>query len=433
MNILTESPRYSCALGGALSTAKALHRVIPILHCGPGCGMMLYNGQNFIAGYSGGGYVGGATVPSTNTYERDIVFGAEKRLRQTIASTIEVMDGDLYVVLTGCTAEIIGDDVPSIVAEFAEQHVPVAHASTGGFSGTNYHGYEKLWEALAQQVAVAGPRAPHLVNLFGMVPAQDIYWLGNTEEIARLLGLLGLTVNTFVTQRQGVEQVKQSARAALNIVLSPWLAEGVLTRYQQKFGVPSLRYPGPPIGPTATAEFLRAVAAALNLDSATVERVIAAEDQYTYDYFDRAGMVFTGFGIQHRIAVIGDSSTVTGVLRFLVNDFSQIPAVAVITDAPPEAHRPAIIQTLTQLEYAAPPPVVFTSDQWSVAQAVKAAGATYILGSSLDKEIAQDLGVPQLSISFPVSDRLVLNRAYAGYRGSITLVEDFISPCVAAL
>jgi len=31
-------------------------------------------------------------------------------------------------------------------------------------------------------------------------------------------------------------------------------------------------------------------------------------------------------------------------------------------------------------------------------------------------------------VSFPVTDRLVMNRAYAGYRGSITLVEDLFTP-----
>ena len=433
MNTLTECPRYSCALGGALSTAKALHRVIPILHCGPGCGMMLYNGQNFIAGYAGGGYIGGALIPSTNTYERDIVFGGEKRLKQIITSAVEVLEGDLYIVLTGCTADIIGDDVPAVIAEFAERNVPVAFALSGGFSGTNYHGYDRVWDALARQVAVPAPRDPRLVNLFGIVPAQDVFWQGNAEEIARVLAALGLTGNTFMTHRQGVEHVKRSAGAALNIILSPWLAEGVVARYQERFGVPSVRFPGVPVGPTATAAFLRGVTAALGLDPDATERLIAQEAQYTYDYFDRAGMVFTGFGIQHRIAVIGDSGTVTSVLQFLVNDFSQIPALAVITDEPPAGHRAGIEHALTHLEYAAPPRVAFTSDQWSAAQAVKAAGATYILGSSLDKEIAQELGVPHLSVSFPITDRLVLNRAYAGYRGSIALVEDFITPCVAAL
>jgi len=144
MATIAENPRYSCALGGAMTTVSSLYRVIPILHGGPGCGMMLYNGQNFVGGYCGHGYVSGAAVPSTNTYEKEIVFGAEDRLRQVLTTTREVMDGDLYFVITGCTADIIGDDVAAIVSEFREIGAPVAYASTAGFKGTNYQGYEAV-------------------------------------------------------------------------------------------------------------------------------------------------------------------------------------------------------------------------------------------------------------------------------------------------
>ena len=125
MTVIAENPRYACALGGALMTVSSFYRVIPVIHGGPGCGMMLYNGQNYIGGYSGHGYVSGAAVPSSNTYEREIVFGAEDRLRQELTTTHEVMDADLYFVITGCTADIIGDDVAAIVSEFREKGIPV--------------------------------------------------------------------------------------------------------------------------------------------------------------------------------------------------------------------------------------------------------------------------------------------------------------------
>ena len=42
-----------------------------------------------------------------------------------------------------------------------------------------------------------------------------------------------------------------------------------------------------------------------------------------------------------------------------------------------------------------------------------------------------ELGVPFLQISFPVADRVVLNRCYAGYRGAATLLEDLGSEILA--
>jgi nitrogenase molybdenum-iron protein alpha/beta subunit len=40
-----------------------------------------------------------------------MVYGGEKRLRSVIDGAFEVIDADLYVVLTGCTSDIVGDDV----------------------------------------------------------------------------------------------------------------------------------------------------------------------------------------------------------------------------------------------------------------------------------------------------------------------------------
>jgi nitrogenase molybdenum-iron protein beta chain len=427
MTVIAENPRYSCALGGALTTVSSFYRVIPVIHGGPGCGMMLYNGQNYIGGYSGHGYVSGAAVPSTNTYEKEIVFGAEDRLRQELRTTHEVMDADLYFVITGCTADIIGDDVAAIVSEFREKGVSVAYASTAGFKGTNYQGYELVWDSLLHDVIRESLRDEKLVNIFGILPPQDIFWQGNLEEITRLLRRLDVKVNTFFTQRQGLDAIRSSSGAALNLVFSPWLGENIVRTYQDLFGVPWLRYPGLPTGPTATSAWLRQVGELLKIESSIVEKVIAEEEREVYDSFDKAAMILTGFGYQHRLAIIGDSSTVTGLTKFFANDFSQIPALAVVTEEVPDEHHQNIRKELSNLEYGWLPEIVFASDSWSINQAVRNAGPSIILGSSLDKEIAKDLIVPHLSVSFPVTDRVVLNRSYAGYRGSVSLVEDFLA------
>jgi nitrogenase molybdenum-iron protein beta chain len=431
---IAENPRFSCALGGALPTVGAIHRAVPILHAGPGCGMQLFNGQNYVAAYQGYGYAGGSSVPSTNTYEREVVFGGEGRLRQIIGTTLDVIDADLFVLLTGCTAEIIGDDIKAVVADFAGSSVPIAFAETGGFKGNTYFGYDAVIDALAQQVVEPDvEREPRTVNIFGIVPSQDLLWQGNLEEIARLLSGIGLKVNTFLTGSQGLDRLRRSSAAALNIVLSPYLAQAALETYESRFGTPSLRYPGVPIGPTATVEFLELVAERLGLDAEAVRAFIDAETAYTYEYFDKSSLVVTGFSFQHRFAVIGDSATVIGVTRFLTNDFGQLPAIAVITDEPPEEAREEIVRAVQSLEYGDPPPVLFLGDLWSISDAVRQVAPTYILGSSLDKDLAQDLGALHQSVSFPATDRLVLNRAYAGFRGSITLVEDFLAPGLVPL
>lgn len=122
--------RYVCALGASHS-ASAIPRVIPITHCGPGCADKQFINVAFYNGFQGGGYGGGAVVPSTNFSEKEVVFGGADRLRELIASSLKVLDADLFVVLTGCIPDIVGDDVASVAEEFRRQGKPVVVAETG--------------------------------------------------------------------------------------------------------------------------------------------------------------------------------------------------------------------------------------------------------------------------------------------------------------
>ncbi|HEY3379889.1 MAG TPA: nitrogenase component 1, partial [Armatimonadota bacterium] len=106
-----ERPRYLCSLGGAMGTVTALPGAIPILHAAAGCAGNITWTQNGGSGLQVGGYCGGLSVPSSNVREREVVFGGDERLREEIANTLKIIDGDLYIVLTGCVTEIIGDDV----------------------------------------------------------------------------------------------------------------------------------------------------------------------------------------------------------------------------------------------------------------------------------------------------------------------------------
>lgn len=49
--------------------------------------------------------------------------------------------------------------------------------------------------------------------------------------------------------------------------------------------------------------------------------------------------------------------------------------------------------------------------------------AMYI-GSSNEREIALEKDIQFIVGAFPISERLVFNRTYAGYRGSLTFTED---------
>lgn len=414
MRNFVENPRVSCSLSGALGVVGAIDRAIPIIHAGPGCGLQASIGTHI-------DYLGGGTgCPSTNTYEKEVVFGGEQRLKETIEGSFEVMDGDLFVVLTGCTAGIIGDDAESVVREFEDREVPIIAVETSGFKGDTYFGYTAAFTSILKTIPEKTQTVENLVNLWGIVPNTDITANGDLEEIIRVLGRIGLKTNTFFYVPDGIKQLKNSANARLNINLSPWLLTGIDALYKHNFGIETLHYDGLPVGPTATSQFLRNVGEALNLDTTLVERVIAEEEDYVYRYYERA------FRELYRFIIIGDVNSVLGYGRYLTNDLGLIPYAAIITDNVPEKKKPEINQVLNNLEYARKPQIFYEDDKNKISEIVKdvSEDINLIVGSSYEKEIASELGIFHVTLTYPCTEQHILNKTHAGYRGSLTIIED---------
>lgn len=423
MSEILENPRGGCVLAGINDVLGAINRACPVFHAGPGCCMQTSAAEQGQSGNKSSCFVSSVSIPSTNMLEREVVFGGLSKLKTTIQGAIDIIDADAYFVLTGCTAGIIGDDIVSVTEEFQDQGYPVYPIDTPGFAGDSNLGYEVVWNNLIDQVIEEDvPKQPNLVNLFGIVPYHDPFWSGNLEELSRILSKLGLQVNTFFTGGQGMETIRKCSGAALNIIVNPWLFQGPAKKFEQKFGTPAIRYPGLPIGATDTTRFVRQVARALSLDRNLVDQVIKEEEDYVYHYLAQS----IGMLSWKRFAVVGDAASVTGITRYLANDYSFTPKLAIVSEQLYRVEDKArITQELTNLEYARPPKVLFTADQFEINNALLDDNdITLVVGSTNERYAASLLDAQCIAATFPLKDRLVFNRAYAGYRGSLSLTED---------
>lgn len=423
MSEMLENPRGGCVLAGINSVLGALHKVCPVFHSGPGCCMQASAADQGQSGNKNACFVSGVSIPSSNMLEREVVFGGIKKLKTTVQGAIDIIDADAYFILTGCTAGIIGDDIESTAFEFREQGYPVYAVETPGFAGDSNLGYEIIWNTFIEQVIEENEKKDKkLINLFGIVPYHDPFWSGNLEELSRILKKLGLKINTFFTGHQGIETVRNSSAASLNIIVNPWLFQGPADKFKEKFDVPYIRYPGLPIGATDTEIFIRQVAEALHLDDALVDQVIQEEEDYVYSYLAQA----IGTLSWKRFAVVGDASSAVGITRYMANDYSFTPLLTIICEPIfRQEDKERIIKQLTELEYAKPPKIIFTADQYEINKALEEEPEiTLIIGSSNEKEEALKKEIQCIAAAFPIKDRLIFNRAYAGYRGSLTLIED---------
>ncbi len=443
MSDFIERAKFSCALGGALTTIEGISRAIPIVHAAGGCAAALSGTYNLAAGYRGIGYCGGNMIPTTNIAENNVVFGGEERLAEQIENTLTAMDGDLYIVVSGCQVEIIGDDTVAVARRYRERNV--IGASTPGFSGNTYRGYDAVLESLIQNVIEkTDVKDKKTVNILGVVPGHDVFFKGNLDELKRLLGLIGIKANTFFATGDSVADIRTYGGAALSIALSPLAGIRAAKAFEQTHDIPWIQSEIP-IGPGATAEFLRTVGSALEVDAALVEKVIARENEVYYSFLERVVDIYSDLDFQRFAIVAADSYYAHALTRFLANDLGWVPFLTAIHDVEDEIGQIEYEARFADIDCPNKPTILFEHNASKVLDAVRGAwprnhnetyysplAPAYVVGSVIERGLAEKLGAGFLSVAFPVSNRVVLNKKVAGFAGALSLVEDLLTNLVSS-
>ncbi|MCD8215012.1 MAG: hydrogenase [Clostridiales bacterium] len=422
---LLDKQRYKCAMA-AMQSVQAIERAVPILHSGSGCAQKLSD----TVGSSG--YFSPNIFPCTSINEKDVVFGGIKKLRSTIENSLKVIDADLYVVLTGCIPEIVGDDVGEAVSEFENAEKPVIYASTAGFKGNNYKGHEQVIDSIIEQyLKRTEHRQKGLVNVWADVPYQDLFWLGNLRELENLLKKIGLTPNTIFGYGRGIKNIDRIPKAEFNLLVSPWVSLDNMKKMERKLGIPYLHYPTLPIGAFETSKFLRTVGKFAGIPSENIEKVINEEESYYYYLIERyADMFLEARVMAKQFTVAADAQYTLGITKFLVNDLGLTPAEQFITDDTPKQYQKQIREEFQKLNYGLKADVSFETDSYIIHNKIRSHdyhGYPLIIGSYYEKEVTAELSGHFLNISWPVQDKVVMDDFYAGYTGGIRLIEDIYS------
>lgn len=428
MSRIIEQPRYSCALG-AQQTVVAIKKAVPILHSGPGC-----SGKISALIGQGEGYAGGNTIPCTNTSESEVVFGGEDKLRSVIEGAFKVIDAELYVVLSGCTSDIVGDDIGNVTAHYQEQGKAIVYAETGGFKSNNYVSHDIVVNAIIDQYVDKFKDKlkieDGLVNVFATIPYQDPYWNGNLEELKRILEGIGLKVNIlFGQESKGISEWKSIPNAQFNIVVNNWVGLNIAEHLKEKYKTPYFHFPYIPIGGEESSKFLRAVGKFGNLDSEKVEAFIKKEEEKFYSHLEKTAdfMLEFRYGLPRRFYTILDASYSIGFSKFLLNELGIIPARQYVIDDTPEIYKEAIIKEFKEISEFRSAEVSFSIDGGAIQEDIRKdinKNRALILGSGWERDLATDIKADLLIISAPITYRLVLNCGYAGYNGGLRAIED---------
>ena len=425
-------PRYGCAIA-ALYTAVAIPGAVPITHCGPGCVDKQHVAFSVANGMQGRG---GAVVPSVNAGEKEIVFGGEKKLEELIKSTLKIMKGDLFVVLGGCTGELVGDDIGSVVSTFQEKGVPIVYAETGGFKGNNLVGHEIVLKAIIDQFIgnYDGEKEKGLINVFSEVPYYNTFWNGDLAEIKRVLEGAGFKVNIiFGCESNGVSGLKDIPKAQFNLLLSPWVGLKTVKHLEKKYGQPYLHIPAVPIGGKETSSFLRKVADFSGINKESTEEFIKKEEKRYYYYLNGFSEFYSEYtyGLPAKYVVVGDSLYNLSLNRFLVNQLGLIPLKQIIVDNPPNKYRDLIKSEYEHLADDVCAEAVFIEDGYVIDKTIDSLNfgtlKPIILGAGWERDTSRNHKAVFLETTFPANHEVVLNRTYVGYNGALNLLERIYS------
>lgn len=413
-----EFNRNGCLLQGAVSVLKAINGVVPIIHSTAGCSVQ----EKYIANVSNGHAADNFTIACTNIIEKQIIFGGSSRLREQIKNTVKVLEGDLYVVVSGCAAEIVGDDIGAMTKEAAEQGYPVINISTPGFKGHSFDAYAKVTKGIIDGLSKGNVResSPNkeLVNLFGISSGLDPYWEGNLEELHSLLGNAGLEANSLFGYGSSVENWKRIGDAGLNVVFSGRGLE-IAHYLEEKYGTPYLYLEELQPGLKGIEEILDKLAAVYESKKETIEKIKRQEkNKYLY-YLAKLAPYYYKHHLQKEAVLVGPSYAAS-IGKFLEESFGQIIRSVIITDNATDREK-----ELISGKFGKDTEIYYSEDGKKIEEKIRAVSPEIILGSQLEKNIAKELDIPILYISLPTDEKIILDKSLFGVRGSLDFLEEY--------
>jgi nitrogenase molybdenum-iron protein beta chain len=312
---------------------------------------------------------------------------------------------------------MVGDDSPGMTQEMADQGVSAICCRAPGFKGGAHAGYENALDAIINSLpdvpAENADRENPTANVLGVLPVQDIHWLGNLAELSRIFGGIGVRANVIFGPDGGVGDFAKIPSASLNAVASKWGLRAARA-LQDKYGTPYIYLPDAMMGNQAEV-FVREAASRLGI-SPLAEDFIAGEREYFLYAMSRISDYYYDWRFQRKTAIVGDESSVVRYRRFFSEDLGIETVAAIATDGDGEAGAAGPGAG----KYA---PTHFSADGGEIDELIAQSGAEFVLGSGLENGIASRLGVPNYVISYPAFGRVIIGRSDIGWRGAVSTLE----------
>jgi len=175
---------------------------------------------------------------STDLQERDVIFGGENKLYDSLTELIEKHHPKAAFVYTTCIVGVIGDDVEKICRLVQKENsIPVIPVQAPGFQGSKKDGYKVACESIFKLVGTKSKPTPaKSINILG-----DFNLAGELWILLEYYKKMGVHVNATITGDGRVDDICNAHNAALNVVQCSGSMNYLAQMMKDEYGIPSMR------------------------------------------------------------------------------------------------------------------------------------------------------------------------------------------------
>ena len=175
---------------------------------------------------------------STDLHEKEVIFGGEPKLYDSLVELIDKYTPKAAFVYTTCIVGVIGDDVEKICRHVEkEKGIPVLPVQAPGFQGSKKDGYKVACETLFRLVGtLEKPTPKYSINILG-----DFNLAGELWILLDYYKRMGVHVNATITGDGRVDDIRKAHNAALNVVQCSGSMNYLAMMMKDKYSIPSMR------------------------------------------------------------------------------------------------------------------------------------------------------------------------------------------------
>ena len=315
------------------------------------------------------------------------------------------------------TSLLTGEDIPSPTLPphpetGRETRLVTCERATPGMG--EYEAADLALEALVRANAVPMERSPEpTVNVFGP-PLLNPGAAAEYAETVRLMTLIGVGVNACVPLGADVGDLSRLSQAWANVLLYREIGESATVYLQDTFGTP--RVTTPMIGAAGTGSVLRTIGGLCELDANKIQRVVWAELGQTSKLPWFARLLPPEELQDKRAAIFGDLTYTLGLGYALAREVGLEVFLRRHVSRAPGARLFVHTNSFTDQAFV-------TGDPETAAARLEEADPDILIGTRLEREVADALGIPFLQLCAPADSRAFVERPLMGYTGSSVLAD----------